>query len=885
MKVANKKIIRKLSYNNLKTAKTRNIIAIFAIALTTLLFTSLFTISLSINQSIQEANFRQVGGWSHGSFKYLTQEQYDEIKSDALIKDYGLRRFVGMAADVPFNKSHVEIGYSDATQAHWMYCDPIKGHLPAEGTNEAATDTHILALLGIEPVIGNSFTMAFDVDGTEVTKTFILSGWWEYDDVIKANHVLIPLTRAQKIYDQVGIGTGIGKDGLTASWNMDVMLGSTLHIEQDLYNILANHGYQSESRAAGENYIPIGVNWGYSGSQLADNIDPMVVVTLIGLLLLILFTGYLIIYNIFQITVSNDIKFYGLLKTIGTTGKQLKRIIYFQAFLLSMIGIPFGLLSGYLIGIKLTPVILSTLNVVKANTVSSSPLIFLGSAVFALITVIISCRRPGRIAAKVSPLEAIRYSDGTNYKKKMRGARHGASLSKMAFANLRRNNSKTIITVISLSLSLLLLNTTVTFTNGFDMDKYLTEVVADFIVADAHYFQVGNYWNKNYAIPDDVISDLENKSGIESGGRVYGQSSLAEEFVTEDYLRASQSQWNSKEALDYMVASKEKNESGLLSNRVQLYGMERFVLDKTKLIEGDLTKLYEPSGHYIAAVYGLDDYGNAMPSTNWASIGDTVTIRHIKAYEYFDPNTGEILDQNSIREGQDYRLRTTVFDDIDYEVVARIGIPHTLSYRYYGADEFVMNAQLFMEDTGTNDMMYYACDVDDENTDAMEAFLSNLTNNQNTQLGYESKFTYAAEFDSFRKMFLILGGVLSFIIGIVGILNFLNAMLTSILSRRHELAMLQSIGMTGKQLKLMLIWEGLYYTLGAVITSLVLIITVGPFLSNAFSSMFWFSTYQFTLVPIISVTPFFAILGIIVPLIVYRNITKRSIIERLREIE
>ena len=104
-------------------------------------------------------------------------------------------------------------------------------------------------------------------------------------------------------------------------------------------------------------------------------------------------------------------------------------------------------------------------------------------------------------------------------------------LSKMAFANLRRNNSKTIITVISLSLSLLLLNTTVTFTNGFDLDKYLTEVVADFIVADAHYFQVGNYWNKNYAIPEDVISDFENKAGIESGGRVYGQSSLAEEFV------------------------------------------------------------------------------------------------------------------------------------------------------------------------------------------------------------------------------------------------------------------------------------------------------------------------------------------------------------------
>ena len=135
MKVKNKRCIRTLSLKQFRVAKTRNLIAVFAIALTTLLFTSLFTIALSINDGFQQSNFRQCGGWNHGTFKYLTEEQFEEIKEDPLIKQWGLRRFVGMPSEVPFNKSHVEVGYSDAVQAHWMYCDPIVGSLPKEGTN------------------------------------------------------------------------------------------------------------------------------------------------------------------------------------------------------------------------------------------------------------------------------------------------------------------------------------------------------------------------------------------------------------------------------------------------------------------------------------------------------------------------------------------------------------------------------------------------------------------------------------------------------------------------------------------------------------------------------------------------------------------------------
>ena len=150
MKVANRKYIRRLSGANMKAATSRNLVAILAIALTAVMFTSLFTVALSINHAFQEANFRQVGGFGHGTFKYLTQEQFHELKSDPLIRQYGLRRFVGMPMGEPFLKSHVEISYSDANEAHWLYCDPVEGRLPAEGSNEAATDLRVLELLESE---------------------------------------------------------------------------------------------------------------------------------------------------------------------------------------------------------------------------------------------------------------------------------------------------------------------------------------------------------------------------------------------------------------------------------------------------------------------------------------------------------------------------------------------------------------------------------------------------------------------------------------------------------------------------------------------------------------------------------------------------------------
>lgn len=882
MNVSNHSCIRRLSIRTLMANRTRNLVAVLAIALTALLFTSLFTIALSINEGIQQNNFRQAGGWSHGTFKYMTEEQCEALESDPLIQAYGVRRFLGMPTDIPFNKSHVEIGYSDANQAHWSYCDPVDGRLPQEGTNEAATDTHVLELLGIEPELGVQFTITFDVDGHETTQTFTLCGWWEYDEAVVANHILIPESRLEEILNQVGV-TVPGSDGMTGSWNLDVMLKhGARSIADDMEKILTDHGYQSQT--PGENYISTGINWGYTGAQLSDKLDPITVGIILGVLLLILLTGYLIIYNVFQISVAGDIRFYGLLKTIGTTPRQLRRIIRNQALLLSLVGIPLGLVLGWLLGGVLTPVITAQLNAVT-TVVSVSPWLFVGAAIFALVTVLISCRRPGRLAGKVSPIEAVRYTEGKALKGRQGQSGKGVSLMSMAWANLGRSRGKTFLTVLSLTLAVVLLTMTVTFTSGFDMDKYVSNFTAsDFILADAGQFQSGgSTFYDEMAVPEDVIAAVNAQEGITGAGRVYGKTSPAEEFVTEEYYRSMWSRWNTQEQLDSMIAFKDRTEDGLLADRAQLYGMEPFALEQLTVLEGDLSKLDDPDGHYIAAVYSEDDYGNPEMGSHWARLGDTVTIRYVEEYEYYDPTTGQVYGpQENVPDGAAFAQRAVKYRDVDYTVVALVTVPSALSYRYYGQDEFVLGAETFIRDTGTDCVMYYAFDTTEESNAAMEAFLKSYTENVNPQFDYESKATYAGEFESVKSMFLLLGSALSFIVGLVGILNFFNAILTGITARRRELAVLQSIGMTTRQLRTMLALEGLLYTVGSTLLALVLVCVTAPFVGNGLNNMIWFFTYHFTLWPVAVILPLFALLGVAIPVATCQMTQRYSVVERLR---
>jgi putative ABC transport system permease protein len=883
--VKNQKAIANLARKSLKANRARNTIAICAIALTTLLFAALFTVAGTLVDSLQQQTFRQVGGDFHGGFKNLTEQQCEELADDPNIVKFGVRQMLGMPQDAPFNKTHAEISYMDPVYAAGSFCTPEHGRLPKEGTDEIACDSRFLELLGITPKAGAKVTVEYTLgtgmgSGQKIKDTFTLCGWWNFDEAGQASMALVPRSYAKQVMDSY-VRTGPGDD--TGLWSLDVYLKSTARIQEDLNAILEAHGYQGTDPLQG-NYIATGVNWAYLGAQLSGRADAGTILGIVALLLLIMLTGYLIIYNIFQISVANDIRFYGLLKTIGTTSRQLRRILRRQALTLCGGGIPIGLILGWLAGKMLSPSVLAIMNTSHNTQTSVNPLIFLFAAAFSVVTVLLSCAKPARLAGSVSPVEAVRWTEGetAKTKKTSRRARAVTPFS-IALANLGRSKKKTVLVVVSLSLAVVLLEVTCTFANGFDMDKFLGSFTAsDFILGSADYFHRSS--GADTALTEDAIAAVEAQGGITNGGRIYGSTGSIEGHVPESFYRAFQRRWNDEETIDWMVKRTEHDAQDMLISAVQLYGMEKDPLSRVQVLAGSLDTLDAPGQNNIAAVYTTDDYGRTENESNWAQIGDKVTLRYVEDWEFRNANTGKPIDDPTLT-NEEYIIVDVKYREITYTVTALVTVPGPLGFRYISGAQFVLPADRFCSDTGTQKIMNYAFDTDDSAEAGMTRFLENYTEKVAPDLDFESKASQASEFESIRRMFLLLGGALSAVVGLVGILNFFNAIMTSILSRRRELAMLQSVGMTGRQLKAMLIWEGELYALYAGAGSLILCIVMGPMLKKIISGFTWFFTYRLTLWPVLAMIPLFLMLGAALPLAVSRVLEKQTIVERLRGAE
>ena len=312
MKVKNQKCIRRLSYKSLWATRKRNVIAIFAIALTTLLFTSLFTILMSLNESYETYNFRQAGGYADGTFKELSEEQVEKISVHPGIREAGERTVCGFCTTGVFGKVPAEVSYMDKNCTKWSYATPTTGREP-EKSNEIAMDTVALKLLGVTPELGAKVTIEYQAGdktngGFQETDTFILSGYWEYDDLMPVHYINVSKDYVKSMEEK-----WVASGEKAFRTDLNVMLPSKLNIEQQMQKIDTDLGYDWNTRDQ-ENSARIGVNWGLTASQLNAGMDPELLAAIAAFLLLVIFTGYLIIYNIFQISVTGDIRFYGLLK-------------------------------------------------------------------------------------------------------------------------------------------------------------------------------------------------------------------------------------------------------------------------------------------------------------------------------------------------------------------------------------------------------------------------------------------------------------------------------------------------------------------------------------------------------------------------------------------
>ena len=838
LKVKNRKVIRKISTRSLMANRKKNLIAIMAIMLTCVLFTAVFSIGGSIITSTQEATFRQVGGTTMAGLKYATQKDYDILEKDPAVRDICRNIIVGRADNPELEKLNVEINYADDLYAKTSFCYPETGTMPSERLDIAASSL-VLEEMGIPLEIGQKVPLELNVDGEVYKEEFTLCGFWEGDPVAMAQECWISRELADEVAPEPTVHYTENQYSYAGYSSINFNFSNSWDIEGQLIEVLERNGYDM-------NLVAYGINWGYTTSR----VDWQSIALIVGILVIIMLSGSLIIYNVFYINVTGEIHEYGLLKTIGTTAKQLKKLVRRQAVLLSLIGIPFGMAFGTVLARVLLPIILGSFLTYRV-VFSINPMIYCASIIFTFVTVLMSCEKPCSLASKVSPMEALRYTEKSAVRKKTKKSRRVSAFT-MAVENVKRSRKKVIVVVLSLSMSMILVNSIYNMVHSFDMETYISNsITGDFQVTHSTVMNMGSSYVIYDGISQEELAMLKELDGVESVAAVYAQG----------YGKALLDEEEIQRIKDFVDSHEDIKNSPWMTEELDFI---------------------EELGFMFAAPYGIDQNAFAYLSNYGISWEKFNSGNYCLLYEHAENEENWMF-----KAGDKITLQPEEGDAKEYEVLAVVEIPYSLTTRSFPALGIspVLPEEEYMAFTGKPGVMNLSMMVRDDKEAEVESFLSSYTEYGNDELVYVSKQTYVDEFESFVSMFWIVGGALSFILALIGILNFVNAVITSILARKQEFAMMEAVGMTRKQLRTMLVFEGLLYAGLTIGFSLTVGNVICGFLVNMAASMFWFFKYSFMIWPILACAPVLVILAALIPYGAYGQMSKDSIVERLKLIE
>lgn len=400
----NRKFIKILSGNCLKANRGRNGIAVLAILLTAVLFMALTTVVEGSQISIKNQALRQFGTRFMVSIKNVTREEAQQLVSDPEFTEAGIERYVSNVVNPELNHVNVIAGWADETAAENSFIKLEKGHYP-EKEGEIACDSEVLQLLGLPYDIGNTFTLQYTAGNHTLEKQMTVCGIWEGMKYEQTAVMLVSEPFVESVLEKCDGEYAYLKEN---SYDVRGSFADEKEIKENLDRMVEKMGYDPEAKRGEDGFLIHHVNPVYETSSYNSKSPESLLIGGIGVLL-ILAAGYLIIYNIFRISVEKDIRLYGQLKTIGTSPKQIRYMVMRQGMLLSAAGIPAGLILGWLLGNALLPLVMASSWADDTSFIVPPVWIWLLAGLFTLITVRVSCSRPGRMAGKISPVEALKY--------------------------------------------------------------------------------------------------------------------------------------------------------------------------------------------------------------------------------------------------------------------------------------------------------------------------------------------------------------------------------------------------------------------------------------------------------------------------------------------
>lgn len=861
-----KKIMKEMVQGNLKVHRKRNLLLVLAITLTTILFTSVLEIGFGGMQSIQETQLKLSGMKADAELRFLDKEQFQKVQNSDLFESVGGR--VPIALMEGETKRPIEIDYLDKAGMEAYYLSLEEGKMP-EDEKEVLLSEQALEELGIKKEVGSHVPVSFTLRGQEYNFDMRLSGW--YKGGPKVNFLIVSETFLEHNPEVSENTYDIDKE-ILGTYYASVCVKNTGNIEQNLKEYAESLGAQTEN-ADGNNYVNVAVN----PMLYSEDGNTGVGLSIVFFGALFILCGYLLIYNIFDIGVMQDIQEFGIMKTIGMTGKQIKRLMRRQMLLLSLIGIPIGLVVGYGLGALLLPVILKNWEYSEEELTivqSVHPAIFILTVFFVLITVFLSMRRPSKRAAKYSAIETAKYTEV----KKKTAEKDIHSIKNIARSNLQRNRKRTVLVFTSLILSVVFVNSLWIISNSFDEEKYVNvQMRRDYLVASTDTLNPSiGYVKPSASLNEEAIQELEKNAMIKNGTKLYKNAIDASVYNFDISF-----DWG-VEVIDVKIPSIEID--GVITNSAttnygtltlgkdkkpicNVCGISENFLGKIEILEGEknIISIKEKlkSGDYI--LVGIRANDNGKPSTDGIEIspkvGDVVTI-----YKDGKPlKEVEVLSQILV---------------IDSEQIS--GGSSTGGGTILGP-WFYLSEGLFKELYGEGNLVNYSFDADENDAPAVNRMLQDISE-KFTNVGFETTEQRHSEIENYKMLVRILCVLIGGILGVIGIVNLVNIIFTNLIVRNREFATFRSIGATKKQLRELIIRESVGYVFYAAIGGFILATLVSMTAVRGICSSIWLFTFQFTLFPAATIIVLYLIISIIASEVGIYLWEKGSITEHLRNL-
>ncbi len=842
VKVENRRTLRLLTKKFMRMNRGRNRIAVLAIVLTALLFTSLFMGSRSMLLSRRATENEQSMCSSHAILQNMDSGRQEQILSalqkDADVARFGTGMFLGSGLDERYAFS-VEIRCGDENLAQSFNSRPQHGRMP-EGGNEIALSSLILDTFGIPHRLGETVTVTWEnVPGETRTDDFTVCGYWEGDKAVLAQLAWVSEDYADE-YAYCPTAEEIAGGTYNGSREYCVWFHTIWKLDEKTKKLSAEAGFEKGG--------------GFEANTAYDMSyeDSFSYVPVAVFLVFIILAGYLIIYNIFHISVKTDIQAYGLLKNAGATGRQLKRIVRMQALELSAAGIPAGLLLGFLAGILMAPVLAQseiTTGAGQGNRVvtgESFP-VFLLAGLFTLFTVYLSSLPACRMVSRISPVEALRLaqSDGTGRKLKKNVS---ATWFGMALQNMARNWKKGIIVMLSVSFSLVVVNCIAILVQGYDFDAFKKM----FLEADFQLDKLKGMPNISdmSAVTPSMKQMLEDCPYSEETGYVYysderyAVDAPLEKVMLED-AETSGEDWNDwqKESWEYRMSEKEVG--------VHVMGLNRMAFDKLEWEENPLSWEDFKTGRY-AVVYYVES--SMYSPVFYLETGSPFSLEY----------------ENGTKK--------------EYEVFGSASMPYALDCPFA---EFMYLTVLvpeeeFIQCTENQCAMRAFLNADAGKAEELRQYLESTVLKEDRLLNVFSVLDMDESFGRYVGRYYMIGGLLAFILAFIGIMNFVNTVHASVFSRKRELALLEAVGMTKSQIAKMLVAEGCMYLSGSLLFAVVIVLCGAESLLEHTAGLTWYFHMHVTALPCLLFVPVLAAIAVAVPCCECRRMLRESVVERLR---